>query len=194
MHSEIVCSTHLYATRDLGVTYSLIQTHVVQFSWGSSKHRNRIYYTEFIDKTVSQPHLSSWRDGLVLAYSDDFGASKHIARAGANKFAISEDVIVAAVYEKGPAGSQESPVHLYVSIDGASHFEKAVLLQSMAQVSYTLLDVTEGRVFLHIEFEHQSSKGDIYVSDPKGVQYTLSLANNLRRNGGCAFQKMVNMR
>jgi len=198
-HHNQVCSSELWVTQDLGDTdFQLVQTHVVQFSWGPPQKPERIYYTEFIDKEVSQPEIRRWMPGLRLSYTDDWGRTPRVALDGANKFAMSDAIIFAVVYvapeaTEQPEQSSGHDVKLMVSKNSASTtptFNPAILSGHLAERSYMVLDVTEGRIVLHVG---NGKLGDIYVSDTEGSKYTLSLRNNVRQNGGCAFQKMVNI-
>jgi hypothetical protein len=49
------------------------------------------------------------------------------------------------------------------------------------QHSYTILDTSEGQVFLHVNHEGDGAKwGNVYQSDGLGLNYTLSLPHNRR--------------
>jgi hypothetical protein len=47
------CNHMLFVSRDLGLSFSLVSTYVVQFNWGSTTHNqeDRIYYSHFRQKT-----------------------------------------------------------------------------------------------------------------------------------------------
>ena len=57
--------------------------------------------------------------------------------------------------------------------------------------SYTILDTSENTVFIHVNhFGSQSKYGHIYISDPLGEKYSLSLHNNIRVNKKCDFESI----
>ena len=61
--------------------------------------------------------------------------------------------------------------------------------------SYTILDTTEGQVFLHINHEGERSKyGNIYISDSTGLRYSMSLRSSVRNlDGQCDFEKVAGL-
>lgn len=61
--------------------------------------------------------------------------------------------------------------------------------------SYTILDTSEGQVFLHINHEGEKSKsGNIYISDSTGMRYSMSLRGNVRNlDGQCDFEKVAGL-
>ena len=58
--------------------------------------------------------------------------------------------------------------------------------------SYTILDTSEGQVFIQINHHGPDAHfGNIYISDKKGVVYSFSLENNVRDvEGQCEFVKV----
>ncbi|CAE8665142.1 unnamed protein product, partial [Polarella glacialis] len=56
------CNHMLYLTKDLGKTFTLVSSYVVQFSWGDSsqKQEDRVYFTHFRNKKGDQPKLYIW--------------------------------------------------------------------------------------------------------------------------------------
>jgi len=73
-------------------------------------------------------------------------------------------------------------------------FDVAVLPVDLAEHSYTILDSSEGMVFLHVNHNPvhlQSLTGHVYTSDSTGTQYSLSLPYQRRAaNGRCDFVKI----
>ena len=67
--------------------------------------------------------------------------------------------------------------------------------KQLLEHSYTILDTTEGQVFLHINHEGEKSKfGNIYISDSTGSRYSVSLRGNVRSmDGQCDFEKVAGL-
>lgn len=61
--------------------------------------------------------------------------------------------------------------------------------------SYTILDTTEGQVFLHVNhFGETSIHGNIYISDSTGQRFSSSLLHNVRSlDGQCDFTKVLGL-
>jgi len=74
-------------------------------------------------------------------------------------------------------------------------FQKAELpVDWLTQSSYTILDTSEGSVFVHVNhepFASNSQTGHVYISDWRGLLYSLSLPFNHRNaEGKCDFEKV----
>lgn len=76
------CNHMLFASRDLGKSFSLVHSYIVQFSWGSTskQQEDRIYFSHFREKTGNQPHLTLWSKNVDFVYTDDSGATIHRLR------------------------------------------------------------------------------------------------------------------
>jgi hypothetical protein len=59
--------------------------------------------------------------------------------------------------------------------------------------SYTILDTTDGQIFVSINHEGDSSKmTNVYVSDYRGLDFSISLLNNVRdEEGNSDFEKIL---
>ena len=66
---------------------------------------------------------------------------------------------------------------------------------SLREHSYTIMDTSEGQVFLHVNHYIGNSKyGNVYVSDATVQKFEISLKNNVReQNGQCDFEKMLSV-
>ena len=128
---------------------------------------------------------------MHLSYSDDFFKTfKTIVNQG-NKFLLSRKYlfVVHAVDEQ----SQE--VGLVVADPNVEKYDfKDVELpmRHFKEHSYTILDTTEGQVFLHVNHFGETSKhGNIYISDSTGHRFSTSLMHNVRSlEGECDFTKV----
>ena len=62
----------------------------------------------------------------------------------------------------------------------------------LTEHSYTILDTSEGSVFLHVNHgDYNTGYGNIYLSDAEGLRFSLSLRNNKRdAQGRCDFEKV----
>mmetsp|Transcript_125093 Transcript_125093/g.348087 ORF Transcript_125093/g.348087 Transcript_125093/m.348087 type:complete len:871 (+) Transcript_125093:72-2684(+) len=188
------CNHMLYLTKDLGRTFVLVSSYVVQFSWGdpSHKQRDRIYFTHFRQQKGDQPTLYMWSDNVDFSYTDDNGKTVTRLVHNGNKFMVSHSFIFVAKLKE----HKGQTVNLMVSSDGGASFKLAKLPQDIDEKSYTVLDTSEGTVMLHVN--HGSKEpfnvGNVYVSDKDGVRYTLSLPNNVRgSSGNCEFDKVLGL-
>eukprot|EP00419_Tripos_fusus_P088245 CAMPEP_0172861924 /NCGR_PEP_ID=MMETSP1075-20121228/72937_1 /TAXON_ID=2916 /ORGANISM="Ceratium fusus, Strain PA161109" /LENGTH=856 /DNA_ID=CAMNT_0013710117 /DNA_START=111 /DNA_END=2681 /DNA_ORIENTATION=- len=191
---ERPCNHMLYLTKDLGRTFALVSSYVVQFSWGDQMHKqeDRIYFTHFRKKEGEQPKLHMWSEGVDFAYTETFGKRVvPLVRQG-NKFMVTNGYLFVATLKD--AVSQT--VNLMVSSNGGNAFSAAKLPQDIDERSYTILDTSEGSVMLHVNHgsREPANVGNVYISDKEGVHFTLSLPNNVRgSNGNCEFDKILSL-
>lgn len=189
LRSKDPCSHNLFLTKDLGNTFSLVCSHIVQFSWGKSQfsQSDRVYLTHFRDKSTNQQRLTRWMQGIDFAFTDDFGKTVTRRVSNGNKFQISYDYILVVKVKD----TVRQNVSLMVSADGGSSFDAAELPHSIWQHSFALLDASEGALVLHVN--QGLNIGDIYISDHSGKRFTMSLSRNVRNGGLCAFEKVMNI-
>jgi hypothetical protein len=188
------CNHMLYLTKDLGRTFTLVASYVVQFSWGTKEmnQQDRIYFSHFRQKQGDQPRLSLWSKLVDFAYTDDGGSKINRVVYRGNKFLVSHNFIFVAKLKD----STSQTVNLMCSSDGGETFRPSKLPQELEEKSYTILDTSEGEVILHVNHGSKeiSGTGNVYISDKDGVKFTLSLANNVRSNSGdCEFDKILSL-
>jgi len=188
------CNHMLYLTKDLGRTFTLVTSYVVQFSWGTAEmgQQDRIYFTHFRQKKGDQPRLSLWSKLVDFAYTDDGGQKQTRLVYRGNKFLVSHSFIFVAKLKD----SEGQTVNLMCSSDGGTTFRASKLPQELEEKSYTVLDTSEGSVILHVNHgsKDQNGVGNVYISDKDGVRFTLSLPNNVRSSSGdCEFDKVLSL-
>jgi len=142
---------------------------------------------------------------LVVSY-DFFSTEPDILVVGGNRFLFGENnyfFVAAGDVGQTPDGGSTgtgsaSSVRLYVSktasVDKEGSFRQVMLPVSLTEHSYTILDSSEGTVFLHVNhnpFHDNAKAGHIYISDSTGTQFAIALAYNHRaQSGKCDFAKL----
>lgn len=181
----------LYVTRNSGVDWVAIADFVVQFSWAQEgldsdlKDRipkERIIFSQIREDARGQK-ISGWSQGIDLKKSDDFMKTSEVLVIRGNRFIIADRyILVAQVIEE-----QSSDVQLLVSNErNLEKFYKAELpIKRIPEHSYTLLDSSEDSLMLNINhYGPDASYGNIYISDPTGRKFALSLLHNVRSSNG----------
>lgn len=190
----------LYLTQDLGKTWTKIVDYVVQFAWAyenMAKYvrkqipKQRIYVTRSLQE--GDQRLAGWSYNVDLVKSDDFFQTTDLLVEHGNKFLLAERyVLVAQVIEQD---SQD--VQLLVSSEkNIEKFYKAELpIKRIPDHSYTLLDNSEGSVFLNVNHYGPGSRyGNVYVSDESGRRFAISLLHNVRDGKGYSdFDKVYGL-
>eukprot|EP01017_Pseudomicrothorax_dubius_P047392 TRINITY_DN8513_c0_g1_i1.p1 TRINITY_DN8513_c0_g1~~TRINITY_DN8513_c0_g1_i1.p1 ORF type:complete len:788 (-),score=111.71 TRINITY_DN8513_c0_g1_i1:1083-3446(-) len=179
----------LFVSRDMGEHWNLIASGVIQFSWFPSLEDNEASKRRIL--LLSQNHgLLKLKGELeyTLSYSDDFFQTSKVLFNRARHFVLSSNFLfVAGVNQED---KQEAMLSAS-SIKGinAFHFSEIILpFTRLRELSYTVLESESSRVVLNVN--HNSDNylyGNIYVSDSRGVTYSLSLKNNIRNPRGDDF-------
>ncbi|KAL0488957.1 vacuolar protein sorting protein VPS10, partial [Acrasis kona] len=91
-----------------------------------------------------------------------------------------------------------TPEHMYVSGDNADTFNAVKLSKKLKGGRFTVLDASEGSVFLNALPPLKKNipnppYGDLYLSDATGTRYSLSLSGNRRESDFCDFQKIKSL-
>lgn len=179
------CYKQLFVSEDMGKTWQgPLLTYVVQFDWAHNLGpvqakdlaKNAIFATHFTHKKGSQK-FGFWDKGIDFVMStDNFKTEKVLVRHGNRFLFTSKFLFIAQVNPK-----RQTEVVLQISKDGTKSFTVGNMPYKIKQHSYTILDTSEGQVFLHVNHEGDGAKwGNVYQSDGLGLNYTLSLPHNRR--------------
>lgn len=212
------CYKVLYFSQDFGETWSLAENYVVQFDWApgteSSKNPKILKHEEVFAKDHVDPPATEkdhviyatvhankegnqkfgmWDKNINFHASYDFFKTSVQLVEHGNRFLFGEHsyLFVAAVNP-----NQENQVSLQVSREEGPNkkFQTALLPVDLTEHSYTILDTSEGSVFLHVNhapFDTNAPTGHVYISDWSGTRFSLSLPYNHRSpDGKCDFEKV----
>jgi len=192
---RVDCNLQVYLTQDLGKTWKLLQRYVAQFEWAPAAdgelkpgmEKKSIFMVTYAMLTGNQP-FGVWSAKASFSRSDDLWATQYALLPRGNRFLFLDKFIFVAVVNK----HHENQVNLYVSAEGGRIFKKARLPFQLTEHSYTILDTSEGSVFLHVNHgDYNTGYGNIYLSDAEGLRFSLSLRNNKRdAQGRCDFEKV----
>ncbi|VWU50927.1 sortilin, putative [Hepatocystis sp. ex Piliocolobus tephrosceles] len=189
------CMQTLSFTNDLGQTFQLLDIYIVQFSWGEkgSKFEDVIYYTRHKTKSGHQQRFSGWSKDVDFVSTSNFGKTTDILVKQGNKFLISNGYIFVATLND----VIKQTVNMMVSTDYGKTFNKAKLPDNIHEKSYTVLDTSEGAIMLHVNHGTSGDRintGNVYISDASGLNYSLSLPNNIRTaTGECEFDRVLSL-
>ena len=126
-----------------------------------------------------------------MSYTDDFFKTTHRLSSQGNKFLLTNKYLfIAKVVDED---SQD--VTLQIADPKSKIYELKEVQMPVKRLkdhSYTILDSSEGQVFLHINHYGSKSKhGNIYISDSSGTRFSLSLLHSVRNlDGQCDFEKV----
>lgn len=139
------------------------------------------------NKVGNQP-FGVWSSNAHFERSDNLWKTNYRILPQGNRFLFLDRFLFVAVVNK----NHENQVNLFVSLDHGTSFKKARLPFQLTEHSYTILDTSEGSVFLHVNHgDYSTGYGNIYLSDAEGLRFSLTLRNNKRdTQGRCDFEKM----
>lgn len=190
----------LFVTKDIGHTWELIASYVVQFSWGiditnviNTKNvipKERILMTHDPRGKGNQDN-SGWNYKIDFVYSDDFFLNTKVAVYKGNKFLLTKDYLF--LVQVIDQEAQEVILLVANSNELTYSFKPIDLnMKKFREHSYTFLDTSSNSVFLHVNhFGAKSRFGHIYISDFDGLMYSPSLNYNIRSaDGQCDFDKV----
>lgn len=89
--SDGPCNHILFVTKDLGLTFKLVTSYVVQFAWGEEKQgqQDRIYFSHFNQKVGNQPRLTLWSKDVDFVFTDRFSVASSVTSVQhGNKFGV----------------------------------------------------------------------------------------------------------
>lgn len=188
----------LYMTKDLGANWEMILDYVVQFAWGleglnseisKGFPKERIYVSRDMNASGDQK-ISGWNFNIDFLKSDDFFSSSEVLVAHGNKFLLADKFILVALAVE----NDSEEVQLMISNESniEEFFRAELPVKRIPEHSYTLIDSSEGSLFLHVNhYGAKSNYGTIYISDASGRRFSISLLHNVRaRNGYCDFDKV----
>jgi hypothetical protein len=187
----------LFLTKDLGESWDLLGSYIVQFNWGvfDESHikagipKERILITLEPRGKGDQAH-NGWSYKVDFIYSDDFFRTKRIGAHKGNKFLLTKNYIyVAQVVDQ-----EDQEVALIVAKSDEKYYNFQTIETNQKRFkehSYTFLDTSQQTVFLNINHFGDASKyGHLYTSDASGVNFSQSLKYNVRspEDHSCDFQ------
>lgn len=183
----------VYLSKDFGLTWKCLRSYVRSVKWGARTDKKVDKEEKTILMTVSSNPRSFMMNDAVLLRSRDLG--EHF-----------ESIHVQHVYTFGIQGP-----FLYVSIDynknnntrvmhvsknGGDTWDPVQVPSVTPERFYSILDMSEGMIFLHVDESGDTGKGILYTSDADGIVYSESLKNHVYTNYGEVndFYKVESMR
>jgi len=196
-------SGELALSTDWGKSWKVVQKNILDFSWTHSK--------KFIDRIVvlrKKPEVDKLSPLVITStttaikelpfqvlYSDNHFVTERILRDGAERFAITTHYIFVSF--KDPLAAIGGPKRLQLSV---GDIDSPLISLSPVELpgsileshSYTILESTQQRVFLHVTHSISGLQyGHIYVSNSWGRKFDLSLEFNVKNQFGyCDFDRI----
>lgn len=180
--SSVLTVKKIYVSEDNGKNWRRIADSVQVFKWGfnSKVDTDQTIYAA-IDSANTHPFFATF---FVIKYdlkkSTDLGKSWTILMKDVISFGHQDKFLYVAVPEK--AGSSQRK--MLVSTDGGATWDRTYLPTMNGERFFSVLDMNEGLVFMHVDNPGDTGHGTLYTSSGKGMLYSESLQKHLYPNYG----------
>jgi len=165
--------THkLFLSKDKGFTWSEIKSGVISFKWSTVPHSSDIFVVTGNDYIIADSRSN------VLQKSTDFGNTWTQLYKNVYSFGSGGKFLYTSFF----VSSDSTDRKLVVSTDAGMHWNHVLLPSITPDRFFSILDASEGQIFLHVDEPGDTGKGILYLSDATGVVFTKSLENHLYPN------------
>ncbi|XP_030833611.1 sortilin-related receptor isoform X4 [Strongylocentrotus purpuratus] len=155
-------SRRLYVSMNFGGTWTLMEQDVKSFNWGVEPwDRTDTIYVERLE-TDGTSSVSKSDDFLTL--------NRQVIISGIKDFEVRDDYLFATQVKSGV----EDELELLVSHDRGA-FKMAEFPFDVPKRDFYIADASEEQVFVCVH--HQDLQTNLYISEAKGVVFSLSLMN-----------------
>jgi len=197
------CHFDLFFTSDFGQSWTPIDTYVNQFVWGFTFESTEqpadntisYYYTTYQDKTGDQSSKSL--DSAILMRGDLIKQTKELVFSQVT--AIFQSFDNSSIMFIAERDASDGGIKLIVSEDTGISWTRAAFPLAIPENSYSILDDSDGGVFVNIMHDSLANYGNVYASSGYENYFSLSLKYNRRGAsslpfwGGADFVKMADL-
>ncbi|XP_033746028.1 sortilin-like isoform X1 [Pecten maximus] len=185
---------NLYISTDNGKTWTKVADYVESFKWGSysSEPGETIYAS--VDPKKTHPFFAAFYQVIYeLRKSTDAGKTWKPIMSNVVSFGHQGKFLYASVLQH--VGQSNARI-MKVSPDGGKTWFEAQLPTLDSDMFYSVMDMEEDLVFMHVDDPGDTGHGTLYTSGGKGVIYSRSLEKHLYPNYGDTtdFYRMDSMR
>ncbi|XP_074644264.1 sortilin-like [Tubulanus polymorphus] len=170
----------VYLSIDGGRNFKMIRDKSTKFKWGEGSTDNG--HTIFVqtDRDMKQTigGMKSLSNKYDLQRSDDLGNTWTTIQRNIHTFGNQGKFLYASVYKDELKKTRS----MRVSTDEGKTWNEAVLPSITPERFYSILDMNEGLIFMHVDNPEDTGHGILYTSDSTGVIFSESLAFHLYPN------------
>ncbi|CAH3016922.1 unnamed protein product [Porites evermanni] len=176
-----VVNGKVFLSKDFGKTWTFLQTYVRDVKWGARTDKKDDKEEKTILMTVAASPQGFLMGEADLMRSRDLG----------EKF---ESIHVQHVFSFGLQGpflyvsinhnKNNNTRIMHVSKDGGDSWNPVQVPTITPERFYSILDMSEGMIFLHVDDPGDTGKGVLYTSDADGIVFSESLRDHVYTNYG----------
>eukprot|EP00741_Cyanophora_paradoxa_P012663 tig00020614_g12234.t1 len=189
------CNIQLHLTQDAGRTWRQVSSYVIGFSWGMPDAPNYSDTLAFVCGTKDgfrkgNQDFSQWDMNAEVRRTDNLWKSEGTAVPHGTAFLWVERFLFVGLLN--PLEPQE--IKLKVSRDNGKTFDDALFPFRLSEAGYTVLDTSQGAVFVSVAHSCERDSGNVYLSNSAGNRYSLAI-RGVPRNavGKTDFEKIKSL-
>ncbi|XP_071817588.1 sortilin-like isoform X2 [Apostichopus japonicus] len=185
----------LWFSEDFGKHWRSVKDNVIEYTWGTKQQKTENFILlSMMDAKKRLDH--PYQDVTLTLYKMDPDGN-HITTLKENiyNFGSQGKFLFVATDEEGAKTKNKMKV-LHISTDGGNSWNLAQIPGIYGDMFFSVLDMSEGMIFLHVDDYGDTGSGKLYTSDADGIIYSLSLDKHLFPNGESVtdFYKVQSMR
>ncbi|XP_022099300.1 sortilin-like [Acanthaster planci] len=175
----------LWVSNDFGIHWKDVQRNVLSYAWGSKEMEPGVLFA-----VVSSGSTGSVTQRLMR--STDYGESFLAMKENVYSFGVQGNFVFAAM----DGGKKNEERVLYVSKDDGETWNPTQLPVITINQFFSVLDMNEGMLFIHVDDEGGTGSGTLYTSDADGIVFSVSLKKHLyaERSATTDFYRVTSMR
>ncbi|EGR30373.1 hypothetical protein IMG5_133680, partial [Ichthyophthirius multifiliis] len=181
----------LYFSQNSGQNFTLIRKNVIQAQWNRLLYQfgnsNFGIFSTVYDENTNSPNI---------VYSEDFFQSEQIIQKGADNYHQADFYLFLTVIPSQENKNYELRIaNSFSDLNGNNNVKPHPIIipfDNKDNLSFTIVKSTETQIFISIHQEMEDFRStNVYVSDWRGYQLSLSLLYNVRNEeGDCDFEKI----
>ncbi|XP_078482964.1 sortilin isoform X2 [Ciona intestinalis] len=183
--AQSVSRGELWLSSDFGSSWKLVQSYVQTISWDPTDG-DYFYFTYDPSQSMAKNSITNelYRENAFTEVSVRLAQDVH-------SFAVQDTFLFLSTQFQGKNGSRV----MHVSKNHGDSWDAAQLPLINRKQFYSLLDMSEDMVFIHVDVQGDTGFGTIYTSDERGIIFSKSLLNHLYPNnkGITDFYKVLSL-
>ncbi|XP_056000004.1 sortilin-like isoform X2 [Ostrea edulis] len=191
--SALLTTKKLYASFDNGRSWAMVDEYVQTYKWGTADDDPKTIYAT-VDPAKTHPFLATF---VTVKYNlhrftDGTAGSKTNILGNVISFGHQDKFLYASVF----SGSVRGNRLMKISTNHGKTWHTAQLPTITGDRFFSVLDMSENLVFMHVDNPGDTGHGTLYTSGGMGIVYSESLPQHLYPNYGDVtdFYRVESMR
>ncbi|BFZ10688.1 hypothetical protein BsWGS_13727 [Bradybaena similaris] len=169
----------LYVTyNNFNTSARSIKTGVQKVKWGTAEaQKEKCLYA-----TTKEVTNNNGPDMMALERYDSETSTWKTLLTRVVLFNVEDKFIYASIFKSENPKNQDDARLMMISTDGGDSWNEAQLPTLTGDRFFSVLDMSEGLIFMHVDNPGDTGHGTLYTSSSNGIVYSVSLKNHLFPN------------